>query len=166
MPTNERNVPKRYDFTDLGAWGTIGADDVGGVRYRGLDICDKLLRVSANIFDSNGDPLTASAELSVFFMKRSADRDLWAALGKGVVLWRTIKQSNFRSFAAGIDYGSTIARELTGTNFGQGWEIPSDWAAVSHRDDPEPPVLYVLWRSLTVSAGEFSASIVYKKGDC
>lgn len=148
------------------AWGTIGVDDVGGVYFRDLGVCDKLLRVSANLYDSNGDPLTASAELSVFFLPREQDRILRAAQPRGVVLWRTLKQANFRAFAAGIDYGSSIARELTGTNFGQGWEIPADWAQVSPRDNPQPPVLYILFRSLTASAGEFSASIVYKKGDC
>lgn len=166
MPTNERNVPKRFDFTSTDPWGTIGADDVGGVYFRDLDVCDKLLRVSANIYDSNGDPLTSSAELSVFFIPREEDRVLRAAQPRGVVLWRTLKQCNFRSFAAGIDYGSSIARELTGTNFGQGWEIPSQWQMTAGIDSPNPPVLYILYRSLTASAGEFSASIVFKQGDC
>lgn len=167
MPTNERNVPRRFYFegSALTNWGVIGADDVGGVVFRDLDVCDHLISVSAQLKDGSGFALETQSELMVFWLRRETDRLLRDANGRDAVLWRELLEARTQSLMGGVQYSNTIPRDITADNFGRGWEVPADWTSVAERDDPEPPVVYVLFRTLTATPYEFNANITYKKGD-
>ncbi len=166
------NVPRRFDFVGsaLEAWDTIGPDSVGAVSFRGLDICDRVLRVGANLIDVNGDALTSNAQIDMFFLRREEDRLYRQANPtRNAVSWRAVRTIPNRpsEFVGGIAYADpSTPRTFTPTNFGHGWEMSSDWREVAGRDDPDAPVLWVMWRAETAQVPAFSANLTFRQGDC
>jgi len=167
-----RGAPIRYDWdpeeTDsLEPWGAFGGNVVGGVRYRTFGPCDHVLSVSAALIDTDGNPITADSSIAMFFLPRKVDRLLWQnGTARNPITWRNIVNRGQREFIGGIEFTNPVdPRELTATNFGQGWGVGSDWTSEPGRDDPMSPVLYVLYSASETGAFDlFNANMRYLKG--
>lgn len=162
--TRNQVAANRFQFSGsaLTMWQNDGVDDVGGVVFRDLGPCDEVVSVSASLIDSQGDPVTATADINIFMLPRDVDRDFGLADARTAAGWRALMQEGQREFRGGIEYAATTQRELTATNFGKGWPVGADWAQVSGRDNQQPPVLYILFRVLPALGAEFNASVVYR----
>lgn len=162
--TRNQVAATRFQFSGnaLEMWENDGADDVGGAVFRDLGPCDEIVSVSAALIDSQGDPVAATAAINIFMLPRDVDRQFGVSVARSAASWRSLMQEGQREFRGGIEYTATTQRELTATNFGQGWPVGAEWQQVAGRDNQQPPVLYILFRVLPALGATFNASLVFR----
>lgn len=152
----------------LDRWGTKGVDDVGAIHFRDMKPCDEIVGVQAALYDSAGEPVTATAMLDIFGARRQLEQLTWPGahvaavpptLPKDSSTWDRIRTTrNMRVTMGTIRYTDLRARELYADNFAQGFPMPRDFESAGYA-----PVIVVMYRVLTASAAQFECAIDYRK---
>ena len=152
-------IRKTFDGSELTFWGELGADNVGMLHFRDLKEADYIREVSIGLYGTSGEPLRVSAAVDVFLLRRLLDNKFWPS-DRTALAWRDFRQNVVtRAHLGGFQYDVTEPKEAMLTNFGQGWEMGTDW----EDDCDEPPVLVVMFRSIRTTVARFRCEVAYHR---
>ena len=160
-PCSERGplIRKTFDGNELTFWGELGADNVGMLHFRDLKEEDFIREVSIGLYNTEGEPLRVSAAVDVFLLRRLLDNKSYPS-ERTPLAWRDFRRDVVtRSHLGGFQYDVVEPKEAMLTNFGQGWEIGTDW----EDDCDEPPVLVVAFRSIVTTDARFRCEVAYHR---